>query len=416
MTRRSGKFAAVYAYDGDATIALDPSRLTVLEGAEVFSQNSRAFEAATILILDGRIERVVPHDAPDVPTEPTPVRLDAHGKFVLPGLIDCAVHYSQPEPSEGGLRRTQVETGLFEAIAGTHAALRAGYTTLRCTSYGTSDVPRAIENARQLGLLAVPRLAASAAPVTSSCGSPDSLLPAPSGFVRCDGRDECRKVVRHLLDDDLHWLAVQASTKTTVKGGVHSSPAFGLAELEAIIEEAHSRGARVVTLATDSRSALEAVMAGADILERGPDEPNEQLARAMKASGTVFVPAITSSPWDSEGQASELSNSEHGPVGRQAMVWSAAGAGASVAAGSGASLANAGGRLDEAVALAAAGLEASGAILAATSVAAQGLGIANDVGSISAGQRAELLVLSANPVSDIGALLDSRRRTFVLRA
>jgi imidazolonepropionase-like amidohydrolase len=59
-----------------------------------------------------------------------------------------------------------------------------------------------------------------------------------------------------------------------------------------------------------------------------------------------------------------------------------------------------------------AGLSTAEVLASSTIVAARAMGIANDAGSLEAGKRADLVVLDADPIADLGNI---QRVRFVMR-
>ena len=70
---------------------------------------------------------------------------------------------------------------------------------------------------------------------------------------------------------------------------------------------------------------------------------------------------------------------------------------------------------EEYVSLHQAGLPTWAVLQGATSVAARTLDIAQDTGTIAEGKRADILVLDADPLEDIGILKDKGHVTFVMQ-
>src|SRR4051794_27440764 len=74
--------------------AQQPSGLTVVQGATVITgTGGPAIRNAAIVIEGGRIRDIGPRNELRVPNNAQVV--DARGKWVIPGLIDAHVHFSQ---------------------------------------------------------------------------------------------------------------------------------------------------------------------------------------------------------------------------------------------------------------------------------------------------------------------------------
>jgi imidazolonepropionase-like amidohydrolase len=75
---------------GNRSIAITGGRVVPVEGEPI--------DGGTVLIIDGRIAAVT---GPDVEPPPGVDRLDAAGKWVLPGLVDAHTHLGAREEGEG---------------------------------------------------------------------------------------------------------------------------------------------------------------------------------------------------------------------------------------------------------------------------------------------------------------------------
>jgi len=95
----------------------------------------------------------------------------------------------------------------------------------------------------------------------------------PSGVIVADGVEACRKAVREQMAYKLEWIKVYANDgpgqRLTDDGYIDSAPNWTLDEFRAIVDEAHSRGARVASHATSDSGAAMAVDAGVDSIEHG---------------------------------------------------------------------------------------------------------------------------------------------------
>src|SRR5687768_6248584 len=84
---------------------LDPARLArklvrtegtlVLSGGTVIDGTGRPpIPDAVVLIKDGRISAVGPRASTKLPPDPTARTIDTTGRWLIPGLIDCHVHFT----------------------------------------------------------------------------------------------------------------------------------------------------------------------------------------------------------------------------------------------------------------------------------------------------------------------------------
>ncbi len=388
---------------------------TVIDGT-----GAPAMPDTTLVIEDGRIRAVLPHDHAPAPKDATIE--DLHGRWIIPGLIDAHVHISDVEPDMAHYRDFM------------HALLRAGVTGIRDMG----------GNARQLGYLAQ-RTATDAMPGPDIVYS--ALVGGPSFFAK-DPRvgDAAPGVPRgtapwmRAIDDHTDLRQAMAEARGTGATGVKIYANLPADLVTRISAEAHRQGLRVWTHGTvfPARPGDE-VNAGADTVShtpylvwegaatvpddygmraRGdfahiaPDAPALlALYSAMRQRGTildatlqVFVETAATHPQQ---------------VGAGIVAWSYAATrlaharGVAIDAGTDSSGFPDGNdgqpdihvlplvHAEMALLVEHAGFTPLQAIHAATAVGAAAMGHGEDRGIIAAGRRADLVVLTADPASDI---------------
>src|SRR5262249_21211618 len=139
---------------------------------------------------------------------------------------------------------TTKETSAFRAIHNAQVDMRAGFTTLRdMTTHGNGYGDVDIRNAFNQGLFDGPRLQVSTIGITASgadyLGVPGSTLPAASREIH--GVEDARAAVREQLHYGADWIKVYPAGGYTLSatGELFVDPTYTLAELEAIVDEAH---------------------------------------------------------------------------------------------------------------------------------------------------------------------------------
>lgn len=87
--------AAMAASSGTAELAAQDSSIATttafVDVAVVPMDRERVIEHQTVLVRDGRIERIGPADVVDVPLDAA--RVDGRGRYLIPGLADMHVHF-----------------------------------------------------------------------------------------------------------------------------------------------------------------------------------------------------------------------------------------------------------------------------------------------------------------------------------
>jgi imidazolonepropionase-like amidohydrolase len=257
-----------------------------LTGGMVLDAAGERFLRGDIGVDGDRIAAVVPAAAPE--SGDTVVDLD--GCWLLPGLVDCHVHLTQPtdapDPAAAS-RRSDAEVALFTAAAA-RRTLAAGVTTARDVG-GWNYVEMAVRDAINAGDIPGPRL--------SLAGRLLSITTATVGYYPgmyevADGADAVRRAVRRQLAAGADVIKVMA-TGAMLSSETEDARAiqFTLDELRAAVEVAHDNFRPVAAHAHARQGIVNAVEAGVDSIEHctfADDEALEHIARA----GTFVVPTI----------------------------------------------------------------------------------------------------------------------------
>lgn len=224
-------------------------------------------------------------------------RIDAGGRFVMPGLIDAHFHAYGIELNPALVDRIKPELRGLHAKSILEGALHRGFTTIR--DAGGGDV--ALATALRLGLIDGPRLLYPGLAISQTGGHGD--LRAPDHYDTClcaycgamsvvaDGPDEMRKTVR----EQLRTGATQI--KLFVSGGVLSPSdpiwmnQFDIEEIRVAVAEAETRRAYVMAHAHTNEAVLRCVDNGVRSIEHATlleDSGAEAIARA----GAFAVPTL----------------------------------------------------------------------------------------------------------------------------
>ncbi|OMI35912.1 metal-dependent hydrolase family protein [Streptomyces sparsogenes] len=348
-------------------------------------------------------------DAPDTGLAYTVV--DAAGRTVLPGFIDCHVHFGFENPRELGTRISAdptVET--FRTAERLRRTLYAGVTTAR----DLGGLPSGYRKAVAEGLIEGPRVHTAVRIIGHTGGHADFTTPSGidlSGGVGeiADTTDEVRKAVRRLLRDGADVIKLCA---TGGMGSPHDQPEDeGLTEEEirAVVDEARRHGGRPVAAhAQGTAGILNAIRGGVTSIEHGYglDSRARELARER---GTFVVPTL-STVFDGIDKATMAPYHYEKKVRWSGItkenISAAIADGLRIAMGTDSGVCPHGRNLRELAHLVSLGMSPMDAIGAGTRVAAQLLGLDDRVGTLRAGKAADIVICDGDPLADISLLGD----------
>ena len=246
------------------TARQQPAAVSVVQGATVITGTGRAaIRNAAIVIQGGRILDVGPRNEVRVPNNAQVI--DARGKWVIPGLIDAHVHFSQSgglytRPDVIDLRSRRPYAKELEWIRARLPFTFERYLASGITSVVDCGGPMWNFDVRDIASKTnrAPRVAV-AGPLISTYLPPTTETDDPD-IVKPNSPAQARDLVRRQLDrrPDLIklWWIRQAGDNLDQQTEIMS----------AAIEESKSRGIRVAVHATELDTAKAAIRAGAEIL------------------------------------------------------------------------------------------------------------------------------------------------------
>jgi imidazolonepropionase-like amidohydrolase len=428
--------------------------VTVIRGATVvFPERDDAHATAAdqaIVISGSRIKALGPTKKLGVPRGATVI--DAHGKWVIPGLIDAHVHffqsgnlYTRPDGADFNRYRPYAEE-----VVRNKARLPATFKVWLASGVtGVVDIGGPFWNfdVRELAehTAAAPRVRV-AGPLISMVDRPQLDLGDPP-IIRIDNPEEARKLVARELERKPDYIKVWF---------IHR-PDDDLAAQTAIVrataEAAHAANVPLAVHATELETAKAALQAGADYLVHSVfDQPvDDEFVALIKERHalycpTLFVPAgygyALSNTWTATPEEERLADPQilasmhdldripkemipervaqlmeaHAPPSAPTValanlkrLWSE---GVTVVMGTDAG--NIGtlhgpSIFREMALMKQAGLTPLEVLRSATSNGARALRLERDVGTIAPGQLADLVILDADPLADVGNLSHAYR-------
>ena len=388
--------------------------LTAFVGGRVFVGDGRVFEQGTVLVEGERILKVsegeipVPKDAQRIPLE---------GRALLPGFIDCHVHFcldGSPDPV-GTLVRERVSLVTLKAAEFARRTLLAGVTSVRDMG-GKDGIDLALRDAIRSGLVSGPRMLASGRLICMTGGHGWQL------GQEADGPDEVMRAARGQIKagaDVVKFMATGGVMTPDVEPG---SEQFTEEELRAGIQEAHKAGRKTATHAMGTQGILNALWAGIDSIEHGIFL-NEEAISWMVEKDVPLVPTL-SALYHIENKGIEagipafaVEKTRRVKAFHLKSVRMAREAGVHVAMGTdaGTPFNMHGENLGELRRLVEVGYSSMEAIQAGTQIAAEVMGLGEDLGTIEEGKLADLIVVEGDPLEDIGLLLSAEAIRLVMR-
>ena len=394
--------------------------MIVFQHADILDAASGTLLRDRFVRVDGDLIAEVSDRPIDVPAGARVV--DARGKVLMPGLIDCHVHVLASMLNAGRLARLPNVLTVLRAVPILRGMLMRGFTTVRDAAGADWSLAEAVRT----GLVEGPRLFPSGRALSQTGGHgdfrerSDVIEPCPCtpkvgalGRV-VDGVDAVRRAVREEIQMGATQIKIMAS------GGVASPTdpihylGFSEDEIRAAVEEAANADTYVLAHAYTPRAIARAARLGVRTIEHG-NLVDDETARLMADHGTIAVPTVvTYEALASEGATLGLPpesvakiENVRGAALRSLEVFARAG----VRMAFGTDLLGESHRFQsDEFRLRAGVLGAAEALRAATVHAAHVVRMDGRLGVVAPGAMADLLLVDGNPLADIGVLCGQGER------
>jgi imidazolonepropionase-like amidohydrolase len=238
--------------------------------------------------------------------------VDARGRVLMPGLIDCHVHVLASMLNIGRLARMPNVLAVLRAVPILRGMLMRGFTTVRDAGGADWSLAEAVRT----GTVQGPRIFPAGRALSQTGGHgdfrerSDVIEPCPCtpkvgaiGRV-VDGVDAIRRAVREEIQMGATQIKIMAS------GGVASPTdpihylGFSEDEVRAAVEEASNADTYVMAHAYTGRAIARAVRCGVRTIEHG-NLVDAEAARVMADHGAIAVPRSSpTKPWPTKAPRS----------------------------------------------------------------------------------------------------------------
>lgn len=358
-----------------------------LTNAKLFNGiDNEVFENTTVFVKDGKISRIAGADA-SVSSAYTII--DLEGNYLLPGMFDVHTHISTLDQA----RR----------------ALESGVTTVRSASV-TAFQDLALRELAQTGKILGPDVIAAGIYVTPDLG--ETLLADPrlselAGGVNTD--EELRKLIKINVDRGVDVIKTRGTERAGLPDTDPRQQVYTERQLRVIVDEASRYGISVMVHAHGDEGARAAVLAGARSIEHGTYLATETLS-LMKERGTWLVPTYVTMDEMNEEQYDYVMRlrGKHMVPQLETVIREAHAMGVRIATGADSyydeeTINRISIEVEHFVRM---GMSNFEALQTATVSAAELLHLQDKTGRIAVGYEADMILVPANPLTNIEALQD----------
>jgi imidazolonepropionase-like amidohydrolase len=371
-----------------------------------------------LIIVDGRITKVG-KQGDLVPAGAT--RVDLPGVTLLPGLIDMHTHLSS-SPLYGGYNSLLFTDSFWAIISARHATLtlQAGFTTVRNVGsrhYDDVGLREAIDN----GFVDGPRVITATYSIGSTGGHCDSTFFPPSMEQKSpaviDSPEAGRQMVRQLRKYGAQVIKLCATGGVFSRGSSPGAQQLSLAEIKAIVDEAHMAGLKVAAHAHGAAGIKAAILGGVDTIEHASLVDDEGIKLAIQKGAYFGMDIYNSDYTQAEGKKNgvleeNLQKDRDIALLQRQNYQKALKAGVKMIFASDAGVYPHGNNARQLATMVKWGATPLQAIQSATITAARALGMPADVGQIKSGSYGDLVGVIGDPLKDVTVL---ERPVFVMK-
>lgn len=365
-----------------------------------------------VVVTDGRVTASGTAGSVTVPAGAK--RIDLGGLTLLPGLIDMHVHLTS-DPTISGYNALEYTDSFWMAVgvANARKTLEAGFTTVRNVGSGDFD-DVGLKQAIDHGLIPGPHIIPATYAIGATGGHCDTTEFPPSiketGFSAvANGPEEIRAKVRELRKYGAEVIKFCGTGGVFSKTDSVGAQQYSLAEMQALVSEAHMLGMKVAMHAHGTAGINDGLRAGVDTIEHA-SLANDESFRLAKANGSWFSMDIYNDDYIlAEGTSNGVfaeSLAKEKMIGRQQReTFRAANkAGVKMVFGTDGGVYPNGNNALQFAKMVEWGMTPLQAIQAATVNAAQALGRPQDFGALTPGHFGDIIAVAGDPLADVAVL------------
>lgn len=420
MIRSAAALAARVLIAFILSLPLYAESLTVLKAqALVDVEKGKLLQQPLVFVRGNRIEAVGVAGKMPIPTDAEVI--DLGDATLLPGLLDAHVHLTNRHSDHGyrGLAHSVPRRALFGA-ANARKTLMAGFTTVRNVgAEGYADI--ALRDAIKDGDIPGPRILAAGPAIGITGGHCDSnLLPSEFHHIAegvADGPWGVRTKVRENAKYGADLIKFCGTGGVLSKGTQVGARQYTFEEMQALVDEAHTRGLKVAVHAHGADGIKTAIRAGVDSVEHASFIDAEGIKLAKKHGTYLSMDIYVSDFILAEGEAAGIlpeSLDKERQVGRvqRENFAKAVKAGVKMALGTDAGVYPHGDNGKQLAYLVKHGMSPMQALQTATINTASLFGMQAQVGAVSEGRLADIIAVQGNPLEDMQLM---EQVTFVMK-
>ena len=267
----------------------------LIENARIWDGTGAEPYPGSVLVDGNRFGAVAPAGEP-LPADGAP-RLDAGGKFLMPGLVEGHAHPSFTDVDRAtALGELSPEDHTLLTMDNARRLLAAGFTSACSAASAKMRLDVAVRDAIESGLVDGPRLLAASPEITVTGGLGDAShlhLHQDSFGLVADGPEQIRHQVRLCLREGVDTVKINISGDHAVESALPEATVMSAAEVTVAVEATHAIGRRVAAHARAAASVKHAVGCGVDIIYHCDYADDEALDLLESVKDRVFTgPAI----------------------------------------------------------------------------------------------------------------------------